>query len=101
MKTKFKLIISILVIVFGLQSCDDNKDNLDLKEANSRIIVTSQMNFDNQVRIGNSITFGDISSGVESRLWKFPEGSVDIVGSDNDVTSKEQNVKAFFKVAGV
>ena len=100
MKTKFKLIISILVIVFGLQSCDDNKDNLDLKEANSRIIVTSQMNFDNQVRIGNSITFGDISSGVESRLWKFPEGSVDIVGSDNDVTSKEQNVKAFFKVAG-
>ena len=100
MKTKFKLIIGILAIVCGLQSCTDDNDNLKLKEANSRVIVTSQMNFNNSVRIGNTITFGDLSSGVVSRLWNFPEGSADIVGSDNDITSSEQNVKALFNVAG-
>ena len=100
MKKNFKLLISILVIAFSLQSCDDIYDNLDLNEANSRVIVTSQMNFNNAVRVGNSITFGDISSGVKSRLWTFPEGSADIVGSDNDITSTEQNVKAFFNVPG-
>jgi len=100
MKTKLKFLISILVIAFGLQSCDDIYDNLDTSEANSRVIVTSQMNFDNAVRVGNSITFGDVSSGVESRLWTFPEGIANISGSDNNITATEQNVKAFFKVAG-
>ncbi|WNH11948.1 hypothetical protein [Thalassobellus suaedae] len=100
MKTKFKLLISILVIAFGLQSCSDIYDNLDLIEANSRVIATSQMNFDNTVRVGGSITFGDISSGVVSRLWTFPEGAADIENADNDITATTENVKAFFNVPG-
>ncbi|WP_157208960.1 hypothetical protein [Mariniflexile maritimum] len=100
MKTKYKLLISILAIALGILSCNDIYDNLDLPEANSRVIVTSQMNFANTIRVGGSITFGDISSGVVSRLWTFPEGVADIEGSDNNVTSTEQNVKAFFNTPG-
>jgi len=101
MKTEFKLLISILVIAFSLHSCNDIYDDLELPEANSRVIVNSQMDFDNTVRVGGSITFGDISSGVVSRLWTFPEGIANISGSDNDVTATVQNVKAFFNVPGI
>lgn len=100
MKTKFKLLIAIAVAFLGLHSCDDVYDNLELKEANSRVVATSQMNFTNTIRVGGSLTLGDLSSGVESRLWTLPSGVADIEGSDNDITSTEQNVKAIFNVEG-
>ncbi|MGA9637522.1 hypothetical protein [Flavobacterium sp.] len=100
MKTNYKIIIAVCIAVFGLHSCNDIYDNINKSEANSRIIATSQMNFSNTIRIGTSITLGDISSGVESRLWTLPEGVADIVGSDNDVTATTENVKAIFNVAG-
>lgn len=100
MKTKFKIVIAILAVALGLHSCSDIYDAINLNEANSRIIVSSQMDYGNKLRLGQSETFGDISSGVVSRTWTFPAGIVDIVDSDNDVTSTAQNVKAIFKVVG-
>lgn len=100
MKTKFKILTVFVAVILGLYSCDDVYDTLELNEANSRVIATSQMNFSNTIRIGNSITLGDLSSGVESRLWTLPTGVADIEGSDNDETSTEQNVKAVFNVEG-
>lgn len=100
MKTKFKIIIAIITATLGLHSCSDIYDAINLNEANSRIIVSSQMDYGNVLRVGTSETFGDISSGVVSRTWTFPTGVADIVGSDNDITSTEQNVKAIFNVVG-
>ncbi|GIZ09550.1 hypothetical protein [Flavobacterium sp. UMI-01] len=100
MKTKFKKIIALCIATFGLHSCNDIYDAINLDEANSRIIATSQMNFDNTIRVGTSITLGDLSSGVQSRLWTFPEGVADIVDSDNDVTTTTANVKAIFNTVG-
>ncbi|NWL02796.1 hypothetical protein DM790_18385 [Flavobacterium collinsii] len=100
MKTKLKIVIALFLVAIGLYSCSDIYDSIDLNEANSRIIVSSQMDYGNKIRVGSHETFGDISAGVESRLWTFPEGVVDIVDSDNDVTSTEQNVKAIFNVVG-
>ncbi|SHM53594.1 hypothetical protein [Flavobacterium saccharophilum] len=100
MKANFKIILATLAIIVGLNSCSDIYDTLQLNEANSRIIVSSQMDYGNRIRLGGEETFADVSSGVESRLWTFPEGVVDIAGSDNDVTSTEQNVKATFNVVG-
>ncbi|ANW95068.1 hypothetical protein AXE80_01600 [Wenyingzhuangia fucanilytica] len=62
--------------------------------------MTNQMHFGNKVEVNGSITFGDVSSGVESRKWTFPEGVVDIVDSDDDVTSTKNTVKAIFKKTG-
>ncbi|GEC72476.1 hypothetical protein SAMN05443543_11339 [Flavobacterium flevense] len=101
MKTNFKIIVAVCITIFGLHSCSDIYDAINLNEANSRIIGTSQMNFANTIRVGTSITLGDLSSGVESRLWTFPEGVADIVDSDNDVTVTTANVKAIFNVVGV
>ena len=100
MKTKFKILTAFVAVLLGLYSCEDIYDDIELNEANSRIIATSQMNFTNTIRIGNSITLGDLSSGVASRLWTLPTGVADIVGSDNDETSTEQNVKAIFNAEG-
>ncbi|WET04082.1 hypothetical protein NYQ10_21030 [Flavobacterium johnsoniae] len=100
MKTKLKIVIALFLVAIGLYSCSDIYDSIDLNAANSRIIVSSQMDYGNKIRVGSHETFGDISAGVESRLWTFPEGVVDIVDSDNDVTSTEQNVKAIFNVVG-
>ncbi|MCW2120324.1 hypothetical protein [Flavobacterium sp. 7A] len=101
MKTNFKIVIAVCIAIFGLHSCSDIYDTINLNEANSRVIATSQMNFANTIRIGTSITLGDLSSGVESRLWTLPTGVADIVDSDNDVTSTAANVKAIFNVVGV
>lgn len=101
MKRNFKLLITGLVAVFALHSCNDIYDAINLNEANSRIIVSSQMDYGNKVRVGGTITFGDISAGVSSRTWTFPAGAADIIGSDNDITATSENVKAQFNVPGV
>jgi hypothetical protein len=101
MKRNFKYIIAVVAVAIGLHSCSDIYDTLELSEAKSRKIVSSQMDYGNKVRIGGELTFGDISSGVVSRTWTFPEGAADIVGSDNDITSSDKNIKAIFNVPGV
>lgn len=100
MKTNIKKIVAVAVVLFGLHSCNDIYDAINLSEANSRNVVSSQMDFKNTIRINTSITLGDISSGVENRTWTFPEGVADIVDSDNDIVATTQNVKAIFNVSG-
>ena len=89
----------LFVAALVISACDKEGD-LNSPEANHRVIVTSEMNFGNAVNIGGKIDFGDVSSGVSSRTWTFPEGVVDIANSDNDVTSNESVVKAFFNTVG-
>lgn len=92
----FKIGFLSLVVLFGCSKEDD----ITLKEANHRVIFTSEIDFENTIEINGRIDFGDVSSGVESRLWTFPEGAVDILDADNDVTSTEAVVQTIFTQVG-
>lgn len=87
-----------LVFLLGLMAC--KRDEIGPQEPSHRRIVTSEMDFENLIRVNGTISFGDVSPGVISRTWTFPENVVDILESDNDVTSSEATVKAMFLEAG-
>ncbi|WP_299839933.1 PKD domain-containing protein [uncultured Tenacibaculum sp.] len=100
-KIKLKNIIPLILISLTgalLIQCD--KEETVLIEPNQRAIFTSEMDFDNRVNVNQDIDFADASAGVVSRTWTFPENVVDIDGSDNDQTSSNKIVKAFFNQPG-
>ncbi|MBN7813387.1 hypothetical protein J0A68_20700 [Algoriphagus sp. H41] len=99
MKKHINTILAMAAMLLS-QSCEDPYEGINLSEPSHQVIVTSEMDFDNTVQVDGSLTFGDISAGVVSRVWTFPEGVVDIEGSDNDLTSTEANVKTIFKAVG-
>lgn len=86
-------------ITIGLLSCEKEYE-APMEENNHVSIVTSQMNFENTIQVEEDITLGDVSRGVVSRTWTFPEGVVDIVDSDNDISSTAAVVKAIFNKPG-
>ncbi|MBJ7880121.1 hypothetical protein [Gelidibacter salicanalis] len=86
--------ISIYLLLFLSISACDNSDDNDFSEPNHRVIYTSQMNFDNKIEVNGEITFGDVSTGIESRTWTFPSGAANIE------TSSESVVKATFNKVG-
>jgi len=86
-------------MILGAIGCGD--DNPILEEPSHRVIFTSEMDFENTIEVEGVISFGDVSAGVESRIWTFPEGVVDIIDSDNDVTSSEGNVITTFNEVGI
>ncbi|AUC23906.1 hypothetical protein M4I21_10740 [Cellulophaga sp. 20_2_10] len=89
----------LCISLLAFYACDDEQ-MLNLPEANHRVIVTSEANVENNINIGGHIDFGDISSGVASRTWTFPENVSSIFGSDKN-TSGENTVKGFFNEVGV
>ena len=93
----FQIIALSLLIVWGC----GKKDDLVLIEPSHQVIFTSEMDFENTIEVTNTLSFGDVSAGVESRMWTFPDNSgIDIVDSDNDRTSTESNVTAIFNQIG-
>ncbi|WP_066218845.1 SwmB domain-containing protein [Formosa haliotis] len=96
MKT-YKNIVKVLCIAaLGFTACNDDND-IHLEEPSQRVIYTSQMDFENKVEVGNYITFGDVSPGVISRTWTFPENITNVQGNQ----SSEDIVKAYFYEPGV
>lgn len=91
---KFIFILSLLFV-----GCNED-ESIDLVEPNHRVIVTSEMNFENTINIGGHIDFGDISQGVQSRIWTFPADASNIAGETGNTSSKDV-VKGFFTKAGV
>ncbi len=91
---KFIFILSLLIV-----GCNEN-ESTDLVEPNHRVIVTSEMNFDNTINIDGHIDFGDISQGVQSRVWTFPADASSIAGEKGNTSSKNV-VKGFFTKSGV
>lgn len=100
MKNINRNIIQITFLAFIIFWGCGKKDELVLLEPSHRVIFTSEMDFQNKIQVTNSLSFGDVSAGVESRTWTFPAG-VDILDSDNDQTSTEANVTANFNQIGV
>jgi len=93
----FKLSFIFMLVV--ISACGD--DELPLNEASHRVIFTSEMDFENTIEVDGEISFGDVSAGVETRTWTFPDDVVDIIDSDNDKTSMEPNVKTTWNQVGV
>ncbi|WP_194765726.1 SwmB domain-containing protein [Tamlana sp. I1] len=85
----------LFLAVLGFTACNED-DELNLQEPSQRVIYTSQMDFDNQIEVGNYITFGDVSPGVSSRTWTFPEN----ITSVKNGTSSDDIVKAYFNKSG-
>ncbi len=87
-----------LIAIMGLIACE--KEEMTLEEPSHQVIFTSEMDFENTIEVNGKISFGDVSAGVESRMWTFPEGVVDILDSDNDLTSTEESVHTIFLQTG-
>jgi len=98
-KVAIKIFQLSILLLFVVSGCND--DDTDLNEASHRVVFTSEMDFENTIEVKGEISFGDVSSGVESRTWTFPDNVVDIVDSENDKTSTEGNVKTIWNEIGV
>ncbi|UMB61763.1 hypothetical protein MHL31_06050 [Lutibacter sp. A80] len=96
---KIKKYIWFLAIASLFNACDDSNE-LILNEPNHRVVYTSEMDFQNKIQVNTDITFGDASSGVQSRTWTFPDADVEIVGANNNSTSTKETVKAIFNKVG-
>ncbi len=96
MKKVLYPIIAAFIFLFACQK----EELVPVNETSHQVIYTSEMDFDNKIQVHGKISFGDVSSGVVSRTWTFPAGVVDIVDTDNDVTSTEATVTAFFNEVG-
>lgn len=87
------------ILICSLLMAGCKKEEI-LEEPSHRVIFTSEMDFQNRIEVGGSITFGDISPGVVSREWTLPAGAADIVNADNDQSSTEATIEAVFSEAG-
>ncbi|RKR14562.1 hypothetical protein CLV91_0639 [Maribacter vaceletii] len=96
-QNKFLSMLFILTLLFV--GCEEQED-LNITDVSHRVIVTSEMNFENKVIVGGDIDFGDISRGVESRTWTLPANG-NIVDGGSGQTSSENVIKAKFNKAGV
>ncbi len=97
-------ILSILLTVVGLlfTSCGEDLSVAPSTDINHRIIVTSEMNFENTISENGHIDFGDISKGVVSRTWTMPGGTdVSVIAQNGASTSSEEIIKGIFYKPGV
>lgn len=98
MKNIKTLVLLILTATLVVGCFED--DTIQTVEPSHRVIVTSEMDFDNTINPGGHIDFGDISRGVVSRIWTFPENSTQISGEDSNTSTKDI-IKGFFFEPGV
>lgn len=92
MKKLLKLTLLLATCFVFVNSCD--KDDEAPIVPSKRVIFTSEQNLNNTIRVDSDLTFGDVSTGVESRTWNFPEGVANVTQSGEDV------VKAIFRQVG-
>ncbi|MEM6644117.1 MAG: hypothetical protein AAF616_14145 [Bacteroidota bacterium] len=96
-----RLLNRTLVLVAGILfiSCS-NEYELPGEEPSHFSVYLSEEFFGNQVQVGGHIDFADVSQGIQSRKWTFPEGVVRINGEMVTETD-EVRFRAFFEQAGV
>lgn len=92
----YSLLALLIITLFA--RCE--KDEATFTEPNHRVILTSEMDFGNKINPNEDMTFGDVSSGVVSRTWTFPDNVVDVLRSDNDKTSSKKTVEVIFNTPG-
>lgn len=77
---------AVLLIAISFWSCDDNDD------ASVEIFFDPDVST-NQTNLGQTVTFTDYSTGLDSRLWTFPNGT--------PATSTEREVDVQFSEVGL
>ncbi|AXT63208.1 hypothetical protein D1816_23615 [Aquimarina sp. AD10] len=92
MKKILKIVSPLIIILITIIGCDN--DDVDTDVPSQRLIFTSEQNQDNQIRLGTSLTFADVSTGVISRKWTFPDDVTTIKESNEDI------VKTIFSKVG-
>ncbi|MGY3792030.1 PKD domain-containing protein [Aquimarina sp. 433] len=92
MKKLLKFITVLIIGLITIISCQN--DDVDTDVPSQRVIFTSEQSQANQIRVNTDLTFGDVSTGVVSRTWTFPEGVANVTQSNSDV------VKATFTQVG-
>ncbi|UXX79375.1 hypothetical protein N7E81_18650 [Reichenbachiella carrageenanivorans] len=85
------LTLGLMVLVAG--SCEEDIEPKGTNPSH-RVFYTNQATNDNTVNVGGRIDFADVSQGVTSREWSFPE-SAELEGTTTDA-----QVSAFFTEAG-
>lgn len=96
-QNKFLSMLFVMSLLFV--ACEEQED-LNINDVSHRIIVTSEQDFSNTINVGADIDFGDISRGVESRIWTLPSNG-SIISGGSGTTSSEKVIKAVFNKAGV
>ncbi len=94
MRNRFNLLV-ILLLALLLGSCE-RKYQAPGSEV-SKICVKVPIEY---TQVNEVVTFGDLSTGVTSREWSFPEHITDIQNSDNNVQSRESIVSVSFSEPG-
>ncbi len=97
----YKILTLFLLISLVLTSCGEDL-SVGTMDTNHRVIVTSEMNFENRVSVNGHIDFGDISRGVVSRLWTLPgDTDVAVIAKNGASTSSDDVIKGIFYKPGV
>lgn len=94
MKRNIAVLFMLLLAVCSITSCD-NSFNEEIEFSHPVMLHTNTI-----ININENISFSDLSQGVVTRKWSFPEGVVDVIKSDNDLESGEKIVHATFKKSG-
>ncbi|SFF68304.1 hypothetical protein SAMN04488033_10469 [Salegentibacter agarivorans] len=97
MKT-YQIIILLLIGTLTWSACD-KEDLVNVDEPNHRVVYTSQMDFQNRIQVNDTMSFGDVSAGVISRTWTFPENGVNVIDMTTN-SSTNAIVKALFTQPG-
>lgn len=100
MKKSIIYLLGLVAFVFTVNSCTDEY-MAPGPEANHAYVTYSNDFFSNKIQVDELSSFGDLSSGVVSRTWTFPDNVTDIQGSEDDKTSTEQIVNATFNKPGI
>ncbi len=97
---KINYIIAIFITTLLVVSCAEDLAT-DTQDTNHRIIVTSEMDYENKVAIAGHIDFGDISRGVVTRTWSVPnDPSIAKIWGEDGNTSSKNVIKALFYKPG-
>lgn len=92
MKKILNFAIILVISIVSVVSCKNDDVNIDVPS--NRLVFTSEQNQGNQIRLNSTLTFGDVSTGIVSRVWTFPEGVANVTESNEEV------VKALFTKVG-
>ncbi|WP_271766562.1 hypothetical protein [Aquimarina algiphila] len=102
MKKNTLKIISFICLIMGFAiSCTTNEYEIPNDGGGNALLVSSINDGlrpgEIEVRVGDTSKYNDLSIFSEDRLWTFPEGAVDILGSSNDITTDKKEFSVVFK----
>lgn len=100
MKLAYKFWIFIAATVLTVWACE-KEYVAPTEEPNDILITTSFGNVSARLQVFGDMDFIDLSRGVVDRTWTFPDGSgIELLETENALTSSESVVKAAFTKAG-